>query len=217
LIERFKLWLTWFLLWLVSTAIAKTLRIKVHGDETLKRLVQEGNGVIVLLWHNSTMIPIYYFRHRGYYAISSTSRDGEVQSRLLASRGFRLIRGSSAREGVRALLESARRLKEGGLLALTPDGPRGPDRVVQPGSIQLAAKTGSPIVPVGVACNRGRRVNSWDRHLIPCPFARAAIYVGEPIRVDAETRSIQEWSKILEDALNEADARAAKMLGARAI
>jgi len=159
---------------------------------------------------------MYYFRHRGFYAVSSTSRDGELQSRLLLSRGFRLVRGSSGRGAVKALLESARRLKEGAVLTLTPDGPRGPNRQVQSGSVLLAEKTGSPIVPVGIACRRGRRVASWDRHLIPCPFSRAAIYVGEPISVDLEQKSIEEWCELIRRALDAADEAAAEMIGGRA-
>jgi len=214
---RIRFCLTWWLAWLISTGIAATLRISVSGEEKIRRLAEKGSGAILLVWHNSTIIPMYHFRHRGIYAISSVSRDGELQSRLLASRGFKLIRGSSARRGVQVLLESARRLKEGAMLTLTPDGPRGPSRQVQPGSIQLAAKTGSPIVPVGVACSRGRRVNSWDHHLIPYPFARAAICVGEPILINLEERPLEEWRAVVRDALNAADDAAARMLGGRTV
>lgn len=215
--SKLKTRLVWSILWLVSTAIAITLRIICHGEETVKAVPQQGNGAILTTWHGSTMIPIYYFRHRGFYAITSVSRDGELQSMLLASRGYKLIRGSSARGGVRALLESARHLREGGVLTLTPDGPRGPNREMQPGTVQLAARTKSPIIPIGVACKWGKRVRSWDRHLIPYPFARATLYLGEPIVVDESVRPIEEWSDIVRDALNAADECAAKMIGGRSV
>lgn len=211
--SKLKTRLVWSVLWLVSTAIAVTLRIRCHGKENIETVIQQGKSVILTTWHGTTMIPIYYFRHRGFYAITSVSRDGELQSRLLASRGYKLIRGSSARGGVRALLESARHLRDGCVLTLTPDGPRGPNREMQPGTVQLAAKTRSPIIPLGVACKWGKRVRSWDRHLIPCPFSRAAIYLGEPIVVDQSVRPIDEWTDIVRDALNYADESAAKMIG----
>jgi lysophospholipid acyltransferase (LPLAT)-like uncharacterized protein len=215
--SKLKTRVIWSILWLIATAISVTLRIKCHGEEILTAIEREGKGAILATWHGSTMIPIYYLSHRGFYAIASVSRDGELQSRLLASRGYKLIRGSSARGGVRVLLESERHLRGGAVLALTPDGPRGPNREMQPGTVQIAARTKSPIIPIGVACQWGKRVRSWDRHLIPCPFARAAVYLGEPIVVDESVRTIEEWSDIVRDALNAADESAAIMIGGRSV
>ena len=68
-------------------------------------------------------------------------------------------------------------------MAVVPDGPRGPRERVQAGVIVLAAATGAPIVPCGFAARPARRLASWDRFLVPLPFARAAVVFGKPAGV----------------------------------
>ncbi len=103
----------------------------------------------------------------GFYSLVSLSNDGDLQDRLLRSRGFRTVRGSSGRGGARALLELTRKLQEGGVMAHTPDGPKGPPKKVQPGTVYLAKRSGCPVLPVGVACRPCKRLGSWDSHMLP--------------------------------------------------
>ena len=124
-----------------------------------------GKGGLLLLWHGYTIPGIYFFRHRNYYSIVSLSKDGELQAKLLKSRGYNCIRGSSARQGIRALLEGIRTLKAGHIVSITPDGPKGPPKKVQSGSIHLAQKSGVPIIPLGVFSNPSWRLKSWDKHI----------------------------------------------------
>ena len=95
------------------------------------------------------------------------------------------MRGSTGRGGVRGALQMARKVREGGVLAFTPDGPRGPTHKVQLGVILMAEKSGAPIVPVGISASRRWLIGSWDSYMIPQPFARAYFLVGEPIYVPA--------------------------------
>ncbi len=76
-----------------------------------------------------------------------------------------------------------RRAEDGWDLAFTPDGPRGPASAVQPGVVLAAAATGLPIQPVAVAASRARRLRSWDRFLVPLPFAAVHFVYGEPLTV----------------------------------
>src|ERR1700682_2061333 len=68
------------------------------------------------------------------------------------------------KRGPRALRQMARNIQSGAArhIAVTPDGPRGPRRTVQPGLVYLAGLTGLPIVPVGFAYRGAWRMNSWD-------------------------------------------------------
>ncbi|MGB9619286.1 MAG: lysophospholipid acyltransferase family protein [Armatimonadota bacterium] len=209
--ERVKAELIFRLSWLISTALAASVRFTVEGWDRLEELVADGKGGIVVLWHGVTLLPVYYCRNMGFYSIVSLSRDGELQNRILRSRGFRTIRGSSTRHGMRALLESIRRLKKGGIMAITPDGPRGPARKVQPGTIHLAQRSGSPVLPVGVACRPCKRLSSWDSHMIPWPFARAVIVFGEPFCV-GEDEEENRAARRIEDAINAAEHRANEIL-----
>jgi lysophospholipid acyltransferase (LPLAT)-like uncharacterized protein len=211
---RIKTGIIWRLLWAVSTGIAYTVRIRTVGDERLDSLLGAGRGGIMATWHGSTILPIFYCRNRGLWAIISRSKDGELQNRLMTSRGYKTIRGSSGSQGIRAFLEAARRIKEGAVVAITPDGPRGPVKVVQPGTALLADRGGCDILPVGVACARAWRLGSWDRHMLPKPFSKAVIIFGEPIRIgqcksDEET---QAGAELIGQALDRVEADAESYL-----
>ena len=72
------------------------------------------------------------------------------------------------------------------LLAITPDGPRGPAERVKPGLVFLASRTGFPIVPVASAARPAWRLRSWDGFRVPKPFARVLVAYGTPIPVPAD-------------------------------
>ena len=210
--ERIKAGLVFRFLWLISTAICVTVRMKAVGRDKLDDLVQQGQGGIIAIWHGATILPIYYCRNMRFCSMVSTSRDGELQNRLLKSRGFQTIRGSSGRHGIRALLECVRRVKDGAILAVTPDGPKGPPKQVQSGTIHLAQRCGCPILVAGVACKPSKRLKSWDSHMIPLPFARAAIAFEGPLHI-SEDDDAQEAARKLEAAINCADQTAEAALG----
>ncbi|MCL5103944.1 MAG: lysophospholipid acyltransferase family protein [Armatimonadetes bacterium] len=211
---RFKGELFFRLLWLIATGLAASVRYKIIGWEKMEKLIADGKGGLVLPWHGVTILPIYYCRHMGFYSIVSISKDGELQNKLLRSRGFETIRGSSARHGIRALLEGVRRLKEGKMIAITPDGPKGPPKKVQPGTVHLAQRSGCPVLPVGVACRPCKRLSSWDSHMVPAPFARAVIAFGDPLYV-SEADNENEAATRIEQAINEAERQAEELLGVR--
>jgi lysophospholipid acyltransferase (LPLAT)-like uncharacterized protein len=172
----------------VARAIAGTLRLRVVGEEQIESLrAKTGSGVILVTWHGRTFIPITRFRSRGYWAMISTSRDGEYQNRLFQRFGFHTVRGStSARGAIKGALSMVRELKKGAILAHTPDGPRGPNHVVHPGAIFLAQKSGCPIIPAGISSWPRWTLGTWDHYMIPRPFAKASFLYGAPIYVPPE-------------------------------
>lgn len=210
--KRLKSELIFRLLWLISTSIAATVRFRVVGWEKMQKLISDGKGGLVLPWHGVTMLPIYYCRNMGFYSLVSLSNDGDLQDRLLRSRGFKTIRGSSGRGGARALLELTRKLQEGGLMAHTPDGPKGPPRKVQPGTVYLAKRSGCPVLPVGVACKPCKRIGSWDSHMLPAPFAKAVLFFGDALHIDPDEDDTAAAERI-ETAINDAERRAWETLG----
>ena len=210
--DRLKREIVFRLLWSISTGIAATVRFRIEGWEKLTKIVSDGKGGLVLPWHGVTMLPIYYCRNMGFYSLVSLSNDGDLQDRLLRSRGFKTVRGSSGRGGARALLELTRKLQDGGVMAHTPDGPKGPPRKVQPGTVYLAKRSGCPVLPVGVACNPCKRLSSWDSHMLPAPFAKAVLFFGDPLHVSTEEDDDAAATRI-ETAINDAERRAWAMLG----
>ena len=73
-------------------------------------------------------------------------------------------------------------MKEHGLCGgITPDGPRGPRHVLQPGTLLVARLAGALVVPVAVGFSRKKVFASWDAFQLPWPFARARLVFGEPL------------------------------------
>jgi hypothetical protein len=101
----------------------------------------------------------------------SKHADGQVLGALITSLGMGMVCGSTNTGRDRGGVEAVRKLvavdNPWRHLAVTPDGPRGPRREVQPGVIYIASRTGMKIVSVGVGYRRPWRAGSWDRFALP--------------------------------------------------
>ena len=197
--------------WLVRL-FGITMKITVEGFEKSEALPV---GKIYAGWHGRSFLGALHFRGKGMWTIISHSRDGEMQNRIFTKFGFKTIRGSSGRGGVRALIECIRVLKTGASLAFTPDGPRGPTHIVQEGILSMAQKSGAVIVPCGASANRRWLAGSWDSYMIPKPFSRAIVLYGDPIPVPAQTTK-EEFEQIrlqVEEALNNLEREAESRMG----
>lgn len=166
-------WLAWPAALLIRVWLA-TLRVRRLGPPI------EGPG-LVAFWHGD-QLPLIGQRPAGpLVAPVSLSADGRLQARILARLGIASVAGSSSRGGAAALRGLWRAVRGGSVALMAVDGPRGPRGAVKPGVIFLARRAGLPIWPVGVAVARGHRLRrAWDRYLLPCPFTRAVVLVGQP-------------------------------------
>jgi len=136
----------------------------------------------------------------------SKSKDGEYTDRVAHALGFKSVRGSSTRSGSEALTELIRRVRdEGEMAGVMVDGPKGPPRISKIGTLIIARDAGVPIIPMMYSADRVWRLNSWDRYLIVKPFAKVAIFHGEPIFVpkDAEGEELEKYRRMFDDRLNE--------------
>ena len=176
------------LLWL----IAPTWRMRFSGRDRFLALRAARRPVIMAVWHGELLGFMWAFRGRGMVAMVSDSKDGELITRISQRVGYAHVRGSSSRGGARALLRAVRALEEGHEVIVTPDGPRGPAGVFQPGAIAAARRTGAPILPCRVVVQRAWRFDSWDRFVLPKPFARVRVAVGEPVFVPPDSDESQE-------------------------
>ncbi|MGH7480640.1 MAG: lysophospholipid acyltransferase family protein [Longimicrobiales bacterium] len=151
-----------------------------------------GGGVIFTLWHGRLLPLTYLHRGQGIATLISRSGDGEYIARIVEGWGYVTARGSSSRGGSTALRELVRAAREGRSLAFTPDGPRGPRERIKPGVLTAAQLTGLPLVPMSGGTDRAWWFESWDRFLVPKPFARIRVAYGQPIRVprDADAAAL---------------------------
>ena len=149
--------------------------------------------VIYAFWHNRLIGTSPLAKRYGREKIAvliSRSRDGEYIAAIIEAFGFSTIRGSSSKDGAKAIREIREFITDQhGSIAVTPDGPRGPKYRVQAGAIWIASRTDTPIVPVSVNTKSHWRLNSWDRTQIPKPFTKTEFIIGDPIRVDEDLDS----------------------------
>jgi lysophospholipid acyltransferase (LPLAT)-like uncharacterized protein len=171
----------------VIRSLAATWRIRVLNRERTDELRAAGTPIVFAFWHGQMLPLLWQHRNEGVAILISSHRDGEIIARIATSFGFRTIRGSTSRGGGRALLGLVRELEGGGEVAVTPDGPRGPARQFAPGALVAAQRAGCPIVPVAAHADRSWRLRSWDRFMIPKPFARITVAYGAPTWVRATT------------------------------
>lgn len=164
-------------------ALMRTTRTRTRGDEHFQRFWREGRPVVFTLWHGRLLPATYHHRGQGVVTLVSQHRDGEYITRVVRRWGYTAVRGSSTRGGLEALRDLIRHVKAGRSLAITPDGPRGPFEVMKPGPLLIAQRTGAPVIPVATSADRRWFFGSWDRFLVPKPFARLQIEYGEPVFV----------------------------------
>ncbi len=142
-------------------------------------------------WHQHHVIGSTLIRSwvkRGFKAcfLVSGSVDGDVPERIARAWGAEVIRGSANQSGALALRDQQRMMKNGFSIVTTADGPRGPKYEFKAGTVLMARIAGAPIVPIGCAADRAWFLNRWDDFMIPKPFARIVIAVGEPIQVSRD-------------------------------
>ena len=151
-------------------------------------LVQMEGPVLYALWHNRIFVMPKAWkqlvgRHRQAVVLTSASHDGAMLARAVGVFGIGSVRGSSSRRGVAALVALRKAVKSGKDCGLTPDGPRGPRYVLQPGLVKLAETTGAPVIPVHGEFSSVWRLKSWDRFHLPKPFSRVRVIFDEALAV----------------------------------
>jgi lysophospholipid acyltransferase (LPLAT)-like uncharacterized protein len=163
--------------------LATSWRVQTVHEERWRKLYRARQAHVFLLWHEALLPLLWQHRRQGIAIVVSEAREGRYLSDFAASLGYRSLHGSSTRGGVRALLGAVRELRAGHVVGFTPDGPRGPRRELKPGVIAAAQRAGAPILPLHAEADRAWRLHSWDRLVIPKPFAKVSITYGHPFEV----------------------------------
>lgn len=202
-------WLSLLGTWAIRT-LAMTWRVRMIDAGPIDRLRHDGQPVALLLWHGQLLPLLYVMRFQSIASLISTHKDGELIAQVAKRLGCKLIRGSSSRGADRALLGLVRALRDGFTVAVTPDGPRGPYRSFAPGALVAAHRAQAPVVAFGVHASRAWYLGSWDRFMIPKPFARLTIVFDTPVMVPGESsRDAAEAVTMFTDRMASVAARAA--------
>ena len=184
---------------------ARTLRLQVEDPTNVIDFVR-AKPVIFAIWHNRLlMLPRVFdpcFPTRQSVGLISASRDGDLVAILIERSGYGTIRGSSSRKGVIALRQLVDALTTTNVL-ITPDGPRGPVYQATQGIVFLAQKTGVPVVPIHLEYSSCWRLKSWDRFVVPRPFATLRAIFGAPLQFQSseETNDLETERLRLQEAM----------------
>ncbi len=180
-----------------------TLRLRlVSADGQSHPVDPQSARYIYAFWHETLLAPLVR-RRLPVRMLISQHADGELIAQVCQFLGIGVVRGSTARGGSQALMELIRGDDDVRHPAFTPDGPLGPRREIKSGIIMVAAKTGLPILPVGIGYTRAWRAQSWDRFAVPLPFATIAAVIGEPIKVpfELDRGSMLHWKGHVQSVL----------------
>ena len=167
---------------------SRTFRLQIENEKPWMDHLEGGGRVLLCGWHQQFFAAIYHFETYAVYHPSlmiSQSRDGDIIARIAEKSGWLAVRGSSSRRGGRALREMVGRLEISGLAAHVVDGPRGPAGVIKAGALSLARSAGAVIVPFYTYSDRSLYFQSWDRFMLPKPFAKVRLRFGDLLNVTA--------------------------------
>lgn len=205
-VYRLSLWIVPFLFGLIMRVLLSTCRIVIRGGEYLDQCDKAGTRFLNCFWHYSVLCVTeeFYRSGRKWVAMISSSDDAEYLVRLLRSRGCVIFRGSQGKAGIKSIRGVIEWVKKGHYSAFAGDGSQGPVFKMQAGVLLLASRTGKPVIPMVVAADRYVAFRSWDRTLLPKPFANIDICYGEPFVVPSGLKmdEMEPYRQQLEERMN---------------
>jgi len=200
--------------------LTRTVRLRCEGISLLDELDTAGRSAVLPFFHGRQFLLAGVLAGRKLGVMSSLSRDGELQTRVMTGLGFEVVRGSASRGGAGGLIGLKRLMEKGYHATVAVDGPRGPIHEVKPGAVYLAKKTGAPVVVLAASARPAHIFSrAWDRYLLPWPFSRGAVILGGPIYFDDDMgpQAMTRDSRILKEALLRLQERADEMTGLKPV
>ncbi len=218
-----------WILWAYMALMVRTSKWEIEGEEILKEHFENNKGAILAAWHSRifvmSVLPAkitsrWKKAENPISMIISQSRDGAFITQAAIHLHLNPIRGSAANKkkkdkdkgGTEALRLATRALKKGGVVCMTPDGPRGPREEAGLGPIRIAQLTNTPIILWGVSAAPSKRAKTWDRLVLPGLFSKGAVVFAGPMEVPRSANA-DELRAELERRLREATRRADELAG----
>ncbi len=190
------------ILYLIILLSYRFNRTKVIGKNNIKSL----DSFILVSWHGKVLGLMEYMKHKGYFALVSKSRDGDIITRIAKNFGYNFFRGSSNKGGKDAIknMDDFFRENTDAKIIITPDGPTGPEHKVKPGALILSQNSGRPIIPMIVDVKNSWKFKNWHTFYLSKPFSKMRVVFGEPLYFN-KNESVETGTQKIEDALKKAD------------
>ncbi|MCA1743915.1 MAG: lysophospholipid acyltransferase family protein [Desulfovibrionales bacterium] len=195
---------TYSALTMLARAWSATLNYTQIGYEPILKLRSAKTPMVFAVYHGEIFPLFYLHQNEKFTVVVSKSRDGELIAQVLKRFGYSLARGSSSRQGLKALRDTARQMKHVKTDAVfTVDGPRGPRHKSKPGIVYLASRSRAFIVPVRVNMRTRHAFKSWDKFCLPWLWSECRVVYGRPYQVPHSMRQneIQNRTAELDEKL----------------
>ena len=177
MLRKIKIYFYSLIVKFILNSILLTCRVKGKNDSLFLSCINK-HPVLLSVWHHQSLLLAQYIRKNNIpvWAISSTHTDSEILANILISWKIKLIRGSSTRGWVNIIKQMVALYKSSpAIIAVTPDGPRGPRKLAKPGAFSVAKKYNAQIFSVSARASSFWSLPSWDKTIIPKPFS--TIYI----------------------------------------
>lgn len=198
-----------FAAWLTVKAM-KAVYLTIRRDEevadplTNAYLPDLPERYLYCTWHDSLIMPSFHAKPINTSALVSAHQDGSFAVECMKGVGIAACRGSSGKRGVEGLRNALQMAKQRHI-TITPDGPRGPHHVMKDGIVFLASKSGNAIVPMAFRVSSCWRIKGrWTDMIIPKPFCRITMLLGEPIRIPKKLgrEGLVEYTELVQQRMD---------------
>lgn len=132
---------------------------------------------VVASYHDELVPFVGLVARQNFVGIASLNHNGAAVAEVVLRRAaIDFVLGSTSKGGKEAFGELQEALSSGRSVCLSVDGSRGPRHVMKPGAVMLAKRKRVPLYLVRCYVP-GIRLPSWDRFIIPFPFAKVRTYI----------------------------------------
>ena len=177
----------------IAWALGATFYFYYFVCRLTSRVVLEEGGdadlsqhAIYCIWHESwwPYFVVFARYRRPHVLISDPAAYMKPVHAVFQLMGCRrVILGSSGEEGRRAANQAAALVGKGWSTTISPDGPKGPARVLKKGVLHMALQSGAPVIPLAISSSRYIPWRSWDSKKFPLPFNQITVRVKQKIFV----------------------------------
>ena len=181
-----------------------SLELRWSGGENAREALRTHGNLVVTFWHEWVLPLSYTLKSNGFCALTSRHHDGARLGSALRWLGVEVCHGSSTRGGLRGFQELETLARTGLSPVISVDGPKGPPCIAKEGAAALSRRLHIPMIPLGFAAEKSRRLKTWDRMILPWPGSRAVIVVGEPVMPGERRRDDAAVTDTLGASLNRA-------------
>ena len=185
----------------------KTNKWDVRGSNNFKLPLKDKKSIILSCWHGQLLTPFMHLMNKKFYGLAGLNKDGELISKIGIKLGWKMLRGSSSKGGSKIFVKIVKILRQpSSLVGITPDGPKGPERIPKPGIIKAAQKTGALIIPVSAVSTKNWQFTNWHTFFLEKPFGKIFLQYGEPLQLDPE-QDFEICKKLLSEAMDKVESK----------